>query len=135
MKHILLLFFIIGINTVSVSQIWSELSEVTEHYGNDYEILESDNLDLYIKYVKEFKHGKRWTMIGFTFLESGKKICSYVHIIEAKSRSNYWITYLNEKEYVKTGDLKWRDYENNIEFSVEVFETGVSIIKKIFLKD
>ena len=122
-------------NLTSYSQIYATYDEVIEYYGKDYTVENSDYYDLLIKFDIKKDFGNQWNLFGFIILESGKKVCNYVHIMEPKSRTNYWINYLNEKGYVKIEDLEWRDYENGINFKIDIFETGVSYIKTPYLSD
>ena len=130
---IIILYFCF--NLTSYSQIYATYDEVIEYYGKDYTVENSDYYDLLIKFDIKKDFGNQWNLFGFIILESGKKVCNYVHIMEPKSRTNYWINYLNEKGYVKIEDLEWRDYENGINFKIDIFETGVSYIKTPYLSD
>ena len=96
---IIILYFCF--NLTSYSQIYATYDEVIEYYGKDYTVENSDYYDLLIKFDIKKDFGNQWNLFGFIILESGKKVCNYVHIMEPKSRTNYWINYLNEKGYVK----------------------------------
>ena len=128
---IILIFFSI----TSYSQIYADLKEIVDFYGENYNLDESENFDLYIKYEFEEDFGEKWIMLGFIFLESGEKVCTHVHTIEPKSRINYWVNYYNNKGIVKIEEFIWRDYEKSITYEMEIFKTGVSIIKTPYFSE
>ena len=122
------------------SQVGQEFDDVIESYGSEYEVIESESYDVMIRYItRETGEGESWESMAFVKLDSGRSICVWVQIIEPKSEANRWISTLNESGYVKLDELKWRDYENSIEYIVELFGTGdaagVSVLKEMFFID
>lgn len=106
------------------AQIGQNRQAIIAEYGDQYESGETDDGTPYISYEKSFttEQSGTYTQIkALYFLEAddGSNICYKWILIEPSSETNAWVKYLN-KEMVKIGYLKWKDYETNINYQLNV---------------
>jgi len=139
MKKLITLLFL---GFMAQSQIAMTFEEVKKEYGNNYEIQDADMCagDFCVKYISEHQFGARWMFLSFLSTQNYDKLCNYVHIIEPKSRANFWINTMEENGYVsqemkrkENGDrvYTWIDYESELKYEVIIFKGGVSITKAL----
>lgn len=62
----------------------------------------------------------------FLNLENGSEICVKWSVIEPASETNSNVAYF-KKKYVEIGYMRWKDYENNIIYDIEV-KDGMCIV-------
>jgi len=117
----LILFSLIKLS----AQVGSTKEEIIEEYGTKYITEKTDDNTPYIFYVDEFKtkvSGKymRYTYFYFTETKNKELKCFLRKIIEPFTELNAFVENFNNKAYVKISELKWKNYENNLIYNLEV---------------
>ncbi|WP_218597752.1 hypothetical protein [Polaribacter sp. NJDZ03] len=118
----LIFFSLITLN----AQIGLTKAEIIEEFGTTFEEDKTtDDKTPYIVYEKEFDtkaSGKYTRKSAFYFTENKSKelICFLRKVIEPSSEINSFVKYYNGKGYVKINELKWKNYENNIAYELEI---------------
>lgn len=96
----------------SFSQIRRSYSEITKENGMNFKTVYNDSGFKSITYISE----GRGKMFEFVETNSGFICFSYLYI-EPIDKANDIIKLYNDN-FVKTNDLEWKDYENNIIYEV-----------------
>ena len=118
----LIFFNLITLN----AQVGSTKAEIIKEFGTTFEEDKTtDDETPYIVYEKEFEtnaSGKYIRKSAFYFTENKSKelICFLRKIIEPTSEINAFVKYYNGKGYVKINELKWKNYENNMVYELEI---------------
>jgi len=117
----LIFLSLIGVN----AQVGSTKAEIIKKYGANFEEGNTDGDTPYIVYKEEFEteaSGKYTRKSAFFFTENKSKelICFTRKTIEPSSEINNFVKYYNSLGFVKINELKWKDYENNMVYELEV---------------
>ena len=119
---------ILGVQYVH-AQIYSTQDAIIKEYGNDFarDTTDSGNEYLIFQDRQETDASGEYDRIRvmyFYYIEDkDMKVCYQVDYIEPVSEINSWIKYFNKK-FVKSDKMEWKDYEDNISFTVEKKNLG-----------
>lgn len=121
----ILSFLLLGICDTQ-AQIFKSRSDIIEEYGTGYEADVATDGTKYIVYENEYDtraSGEyiQLKAIYFTELDDGTEICNMWRIMEPSTETNSTISYLKDN-FVETGYMEFKDYENEILYNVEVDE-------------
>ncbi len=110
------------------AQVLSTKAEIIEKNGKNYSIEEVKedvkNKEQFsvLKYEQEIESSKGDKIIRikkFTFFNTGDKdICISFSFEEPLSEINSWVKYMRTKDYVRQGELEWKNYENSVVYSI-----------------
>ena len=131
MKKIIALFLLFFITTNVSSQIGKTKSELIQENKNNMVSEEvTENGTEYIKYKIEYENYTSHVACYLTEKEeSEEQQCYGVLFLEPKSEANAWVKYFNDKNFVKLKGMKWKDYENNTLYELEVKEELCKVYK------
>ncbi len=133
---IFIIFFTL-FNTAKVNgQIYDSKSSIIQKYGKP----DTDHIDdaginvlLYKEWVIDSKGNSIPKQQAYYLKKYGGSFrCYKLQRFEPLTDINDWVRHF-EKEFVKSGDLKWRDYESNLEWSIEKEKEYIIINTKLFL--
>lgn len=110
----------------SNAQILQSRSEIIKERGYDYESGVTDSGTKYIYYDEETSTEQSGSYIRrkvfyFASLDDGTEYCQYWKILEPASETNPNVAYF-KKRMVEVGKMKWKDYETNVLYTIEVAE-------------
>lgn len=115
----------------SFAQIGQSRSDIIKEKGYSYKSGTADDGTKYITYEEEFSTEQSGTYtqymgIYFSTIDDGTEICHFWKIVEPSSETNPWVSYF-KKNMVEVEYMRWKDYESNILYKLEV-EDGICII-------
>ena len=129
-KALILGTILIASTQQSFGQIGKSRNDIIKELEYDYEPGTTDDGMKYISYGEEFTTEKSGTYTRYKFIyfftnDDGTETCHFWMILEPSSEINSWVSYFN-KELVKIEYMKWKDYETNILYTLDI-EDGVCI--------
>jgi len=104
------------------AQLGSTKSETITKNGYNYTTGTANDGTPYITYKKEQHTDASGYYTQYTVFYFVKGICTQVCIFEPATEINAWVVYFNNR-YVKTGDLTWKDYNNDVVLTAEISES------------
>lgn len=115
----------------SIAQLAVTKTEIIQKLGYDYESGVTDDGTPYIMYAREMETTTsgaytQFKAIYFFTTDDGVTLCFMWKIFEPASETNNNVAYYNSR-FVKIGNKKWKDYETDIVYSLEV-QDGVCVI-------
>ena len=132
-KSLILGMCLIASSEQSFGQIGQNRRDIIKEKGYDYKPGTADDGTKYISYKEEFTTEQSGTYtrlkaIYFTTIDDGTDICHYWRIYEPSSETNPWVSYF-KKRFVEVDYMKWKDYESNIIYELDVEDIdGICII-------
>lgn len=108
----------------SMAQLARTKSEIINQFGYDYEAGIADDGTPYIYYEREMETTQSgvYTQVKamyFFTTEEGDVLCYMWKVFEPDTETNYNVAYYNSR-FVKIGNKKWKDYETDIVYLIEV---------------
>lgn len=115
----------------SMAQLAATKSEIIAKYGYNYESGIADDGSPYIYYEREMETSQSgaYTQIRamyFFTTEEGDVLCYMWKVFEPDTETNSNVLYYNN-QYVKIGNMKWKDYRTGVVYSMDVND-GLCII-------
>lgn len=135
MKNIILFILLAFFAITGMGQVGQTLSSLKAEYGSNFtdgftDPLEDNSKLYYVLYNDQLESTQSgtYTRVKSMYFESNNpdEICLFWRIIEPSSEANSNIKYFN-KELVKLSDLKWKDYETNLIYTI-VVEDGLCVV-------
>lgn len=111
----LLLPILITIPFLSEGQIFMTKQQIVSEYGRDYTTGTTNDGSPYIKYVFD----DIVKVMYFLRTDSGKEVC-YSWRIFVPHSSVQEVIEIYDKDFVRTGHLRWRDVENEYNYRMEI---------------
>ena len=132
---ILTIFFFLLNNAQVKGQIYETKSSIIQKYGKpdtDYIDDAGINVLLYKEWGVDSNGNSTPKQQAYYLKEYGGSFrCYRLQRFEPLSDINDWVRHF-EKEFVKTGALEWKDYESNLEWSIEKEEEYIIISTNLF---
>lgn len=135
MKKEYLQIFIFGLILLLSSQhtqgqIFQTKSEIIKESGYDYESGTTNDGVEYILYEKRYNSEQsgnftQHIIAYFTTQDTKEEICDFYRLIEPSSETNSNVAFL-KKNMVEIDYMKWKDYENNVIYQIEI-EDGLCV--------
>lgn len=134
-KTLVIGVILIGSIQHSFGQIGHSRSEIIKEKGYDYESGTTDDGTKYISYEEDVTTEQSGTytqlkVIYFITTDDGTETCVGYRILEPSSETNTNVALL-KKSFVEIDYMKWKDYEKEIIYTIEVKE-GVCILTASF---
>jgi hypothetical protein len=121
---IVLFSLLIGFSNFASAQLLTDKEEIINEYGKNYTSgVTDDSKCNYISYSKKILRDAKGAFeqikIMYLINLSGKEVCTSWRILEPVSQTNFNVRYY-KANLVEIEPMKWKDYERNIIYTIEV---------------
>lgn len=127
----LLTSFLLILFAPASAQLYWTTEDIREKYGPEDERYEHEDGTFTLAYSEEAEteaSGVHERVRGFTFKEFESEVrCISWKLVEPSSEINSNVKMLN-KSYVNIGKLKWKDYEHNVIYAIELKDNGFCVL-------
>lgn len=129
--NVLLFSLLLGYSNFTKAQLLTDKEEIIKEYGINYKTGVTDGQKVnYISYLNKIKRESNYTFdqlkVMYFINLNGKEVCNFWRILEPASETNFNVKYY-KANFVELEPMKWKDYEKNIIYTIEV-KDGICVI-------
>lgn len=129
--NVLLFSLLLGYSNFTKAQLLTDREEIIKEYGTNYKTGVTDGQKVnYISYLNKIKRESNYTFdqlkVMYFINLNGKEVCNFWRILEPASETNFNVKYY-KANFVELEPMKWKDYEKNIIYTIEV-KDGICVI-------
>lgn len=121
----------LGSSHLAEAQLLTDKEEIIKEYGTNYKTGVTDGQKVnYISYLNKIQRDSNGTFdqlkVMYFINLNGKEVCNFWRVLEPATQTNFNVKYY-KANFVELETMKWKDYESNIIYTMEV-KDGICVI-------
>lgn len=125
MKRILLLSIVLILSIQCIAQVGMTKSEIIKKYGSNYQFVKLSDKAYALEYMSMetsmVDEKSSVPILEQYWFHYSTDVCYTYIFVSTLNDLNYAISYY-DKQYVRVGDLKWKDYRTNVVIEINIHE-------------